>query len=211
MRHKNRPLVSKIFIQKANFFWLCQVYFSERQGGEFPLDVKRLKGLRNGDKKEFKSFYDEYVHKALGVAVNITKNKEMAKEAVQEAFIRVYKYIGQYDETKRFDPWFYQIVINECNRLLAKEANITRLNRSIGEGEEFASSEKQHQELKEAISGLHEMYRVPIILKYLRGFTEKEIAEALDANQNTIKTRLKKGKELLRIALDENVRGNLHG
>lgn len=175
------------------------------------MDLKRVRKLKSGDKKEFKAFYDEYVHKALGVAVNITKNKEMAKEAVQETFIRVYRYIGQFDETKRFDPWFFQIVINECNRLLAKEANVTRLNRSIGEDEEFASVEKQHQELKEAIAGLHEMYRVPIILKYLQGFTEREIAEVLNANQNTIKTRLKKGKELLRSALDENVRGNLHG
>lgn len=176
------------------------------------MDQHRMRRLKNGDKKEFKALYDEYVHKALGTSVNIVKNREMAKEAVQETFIRVFKYIGQFDESKAFDPWFFQILINECNRILAKEAKVTRLHRSIGEDEEFAAAEKvYYRELKEAIANLPEMYRVPIILKYLQGFSEKEIAEVLNINQNTIKTRLKKGKELLRNTLDEDVRGNLHG
>ena len=60
----------------------------------------------------------------------------------------------------------------------------------------------EYQYLYEAIENLKDIYRIPIILKYLKGFKEAEIAEILGINQNTIKSRLLKGRQYLKLALN---------
>ena len=76
--------------------------------------------VKSGDKKAFEELYNIYAEQALRTAMAITKNKASAADAVQEAFIRVYNNINSFDESKPFSPWFYKILVNECNRLLSK-------------------------------------------------------------------------------------------
>ena len=67
----------------------------------------------------------------------------------------------------------------------------------------------EYQFLYEAIGNLKDIYRIPIILKYLKGFKEAEIAEILEINQNTIKSRLLKGRQYLKSALNNIKKGVL--
>ena len=76
--------------------------------------------VKSGDRKAFEELYNLYADQGLRTALAITKNKSNAADAVQETFIRVYNNIKSFDETKPFKPWFYKILINECNRLLSK-------------------------------------------------------------------------------------------
>ena len=73
------------------------------------------------DKEEFRKLYDRYFHEAQRVALAITKNPELTKEAIQETFYRVYKNIGSYNPNLPFEPWFFRILTNECMRILNKE------------------------------------------------------------------------------------------
>jgi RNA polymerase sigma factor (sigma-70 family) len=124
----------------------------------------------------------------------------MARDAVQETFIRVYRSIGSFDTGRPFKPWFFRILINECNRLLRKEPRLISLNKVIDEdGAQIAADQKEdYSDLYHAIQSLKDIYRIPVVLKYLQGFSEKEIAEILDINQNTVKSRLFKAREMLR-------------
>jgi RNA polymerase sigma factor (sigma-70 family) len=173
------------------------------------MDKKLRKKILKGDKAAFKQFYDDQIDKALRVAIVITKNKELAKEATQETFIRVYRNLSSYDVSQPFDPWFFRILTNECNRIMKKESKVTKLSDYFDQEVEDTSAyeEVDHTELYDAISTLDDLYRVPIILKYLKGYSEKEIAEILEANQNTIKSRLYKGRELLKKRLINNNSG----
>jgi RNA polymerase sigma-70 factor (ECF subfamily) len=56
--------------------------------------------------------------------------------------------------------------------------------------------------LVEIIQSLDDLYRIPLILKYIKGFSEKEIADIMELNQNTVKSRLFKGRQNLRHLLD---------
>ncbi|WP_353963323.1 sigma-70 family RNA polymerase sigma factor [Tepidibacillus marianensis] len=97
--------------------------------------------------------------------------------------------------------------------MLKKEGKFA-FNQSFHEKEfEFPEQDKKDfGDLYEAIQSLNDNYRVPIILKYLRGFSEKEIAEILDLNQNTVKTRLYKGREKLKEILTVQLkRGEQYG
>ncbi|AKL97261.1 RNA polymerase, sigma-24 subunit, ECF subfamily [Clostridium aceticum] len=161
-----------------------------------------IKQIKAGDKEAFKALYDQYAEYTLRVATVITKNRSYAADAVQEAFIRVYKNINSFDESKPFEPWLYKILINECNRILRNQSKTIPISDYLENHstmiEEDSYRFEEYEELYAAIEGLEDINRVPILLKYLKGFTELEIANILELNVNTVKSRLFKGREKLR-------------
>lgn len=163
------------------------------------ISKKRIKK----DKNEFRTVYDTYFQEAQRVSLAITRNRELAKEAVQETFIRVYNNIDLYDETQPFEPWFFRILSNECMRILKKEGKVVQLSGYLEGNASNTSAEEDIEvtEVYEEIQNLKDIYRIPIVLKYLNGFSEKEIANILELNLNTVKSRLYKGREQLKSRL----------
>lgn len=170
--------------------------------GVIDLDKKLLRDIGEGDKEAFAKLYNKYAEYALRVAMAVTRNKMNAADAVQESFIRVYKNIDSFDMDRPFGPWFYRILINECNRILNKTSDTILVadfleNNLIGAIEDSHKFE-QYESLYKAIESLEDNNRIPLVLKYLQGFKESEIAEILGININTIKSRLYKGRQKLK-------------
>lgn len=162
--------------------------------------------VKEGDKRAFEQLYNEYAEYAIRTAFAITRNNADASDAVQEAFIRVYRNIMFYDEERPFKPWFYRILVNECNRIMKRRSKVIAIDQYLNEDHSIGSQIddykfERYEELYAAIQELNEINRIPIILKYLNNFSEKEIAEILDININTVKSRLFKGREKLKQAL----------
>ena len=174
-------------------------------GGQ-TLDRELLQKIREGDNEAFPELYNKYADYALRVAMAVTRNKMSAADAVQEAFIRVYKNMQTFDLDKAFEPWFYRILINECSRILGKNSNMTLIDDFIENNIESSSEDKynfeEYETLYKAIESLEDNNKIPIILKYLRGFKESEIAEILGININTIKSRLFKGRRKLKNVIE---------
>ncbi|MHA6260899.1 RNA polymerase sigma factor [Sporosarcina sp. CAU 1771] len=160
--------------------------------------------IKAGDKESFRLFYETYAEYAIRTASAITRNRELAKDAVQETFIRVYKGINSYNINLPFDPWFYRILTNECLRLLKKEKRLASFDDQDLENLPSHTHEALDglSDLYDTIQSLDDVYRIPLLLKYVKGFTEKEIASILDLNQNTVKSRLFKGRKQLRNQLE---------
>lgn len=156
------------------------------------------------DRESFQELYKKYANFAIRTAIAITRNPELAKDAVQETFIRVYRNFSSYDTQLPFEPWLYRILLNECNRLLKKEAKMTTYHHPGLENDErlSAASSDAGTELIEIIQNMEDLHRIPLILKYINGFSEKEIADILELNQNTVKSRLFKGRQKLRRLLE---------
>ncbi|TDT62783.1 RNA polymerase sigma factor [Fonticella tunisiensis] len=158
--------------------------------------------IQQGDKNAFAKLYDEYSESALRTAMAITKDKMYAADAVQETFIRVYKNIGEFDINRTFEPWFYRILINECNRILSRNSKTIPMDDFIESGlpgcDEDRYRFEEYESLYKAIEKLDDINRIPIVLKYLKGFSEGEIAQILEINLNTVKSRLFKGRQKLR-------------
>ncbi len=200
-----------MIIISKNFLLDWEVYYMKTtlKGGDI---VKELVSrIKDGDKKAFKALYDQYADYAIRVATVITRNKTYAADAVQETFIRIYKNIDSFDESKPFEPWLYRILVNECNRLLKNQSKTIAISDYIEENpllsEEDSHRFEEYEDLYSAIQELEENNRVPIILKYLKGFSELEIADTLDLNVNTVKSRLYKGREKLRQMLEKYSEG----
>ena len=150
------------------------------------------------NKDSFDIYYQTYANSALRVAAAVVRSDAAAADVVQETFLRVYLNMQKFDNTKDFEPWFYRILINECKRVLRKKNE----NTSIDECGEIACPVKSEYEyLYEAIGELNKSQRVPIILKYLLGYSDKEVAAILRLNLTTAKARIKRGKEKLKILL----------
>ena len=159
--------------------------------------------IKKGDKESFRRFYNAYSESAIRIASAITRNREMAKDAVQETFIRVYRQIGSYNPELPFDPWFYRILTNECLRLLKKEAPLSKFAPDVENNPSLSEeSFDQLSDLYTTIQSLDDAHRIPLILKYVKGFSEKEIAQILSLNQNTVKSRLFKGRKQLKEQLN---------
>ena len=90
--------------------------------------VEKKEWIQNsgGRQRIVSEFYEAYADNAIRTASAITRNREMAKDAVQETFIRVYRQINSYNPELPFDPWFYRILTNECLRLLKKESPLSK-------------------------------------------------------------------------------------
>ncbi|SES22873.1 RNA polymerase sigma factor [Psychrobacillus sp. OK032] len=159
-----------------------------------------LKEIKKGNREAFHKFYDEYAGYAIRTAKAITRDDELAKDAVQEAFIRVYRNISSYNPTLSFGAWFYRILVNECNRILSKEKKVVPIDTSLMEGNPQLTEHSNEgvSDLYGVIQHMADLYRIPLLLKYIKGFSEKEIADILDLNQNTVKSRLFNGRNLLK-------------
>lgn len=176
------------------------------------LDRELLQKIREGDKEAFQELYNKYAEYALRTAAAITRNKMNAADAVQETFIRIYKNIESFDIDKPFEPWLYRILVNECNRILSKNSNTILIDDFIQNNLQGAIEDQrkfeEYENLYKAIESLDENNKIPIILKYLKGFKENEIAEILGINVNTIKSRLFKGRQKLKTLVEKLERGS---
>ncbi|MBM7872118.1 RNA polymerase sigma-70 factor (ECF subfamily) [Clostridium pascui] len=176
------------------------------------MDKELLQKIREGDKEAFQQLYNKYAEYSLRTASAITRNKMNAADAVQETFIRIYKNVGSFDFDKPFEPWLYRILVNECNRILSKNSNTILVDDFIQNNLQGVIEDQrkfeEYESLYKAIESLDDNNKIPIILKYLKGFKENEIAEILGINVNTIKSRLFKGRQRLKTLIEKLERGS---
>jgi RNA polymerase sigma factor (sigma-70 family) len=163
-----------------------------------------MKEIQSGNREAFRRLYDEYADYAIRTAKAITRNDEHAKDAVQEAFIRVYRNISSYNPAQSFNAWFYRILVNECYRLLNIEKKLVPLDPSLVEisPQLLVHSQENISDLYDVIQSMADLYRIPLLLKYIMGFSEKEIAAILELNHNTVKSRLFNARNLLKNQLN---------
>ncbi|MEC5424069.1 RNA polymerase sigma factor [Virgibacillus sp. C22-A2] len=164
-------------------------------------DTKLIRKIKKGNQQAFKKLYDSYADYSLRTAYGITKNKADASDIVQETFIKVYRNIETFDMTKPFKAWFYQILINEARRYVKKRNKQTisiESDELLDYLHQHTVEEINYDDLGLTMEQLQESHRTVLILKYLNGFTDKEIAEVLDANVNTVKSRLYKARQQLK-------------
>lgn len=182
-------------------------------------DIEMTKALmrrvRDGDGTAFTELYRHYADHALRMAMAVTKDKDSAADAVQEAFVRVYRHVDSFDLDKPFKPWFYRILINECNRILKSKSRTFFIQDFIehvsGMMQSHDNNFEEYEALYSAIKQLKDTNRIPIVLKYLEDFQESEIAEILGLNLNTVKTRLFKGRQKLKKTIERlEKRGEMH-
>ncbi|MDO4344102.1 MAG: sigma-70 family RNA polymerase sigma factor [Eubacteriales bacterium] len=139
------------------------------------------------------------------VARGILNNDEDAADAIQDTILTCFEKIHTLNRPEYFKTWMIRILINECNGIL-------RHYRSLNLQEDFPEVSRMDAslaefEFKEMLAQVEEKYRIILILHYVEGFKIAEIAELLDMNENTVKTRLARAREQLRTAYTDTPGG----
>jgi len=121
------------------------------------------------------------------------------EDAVQETLLRAWRRIGTLRQPEYFETWLIRILINESRRMLKERAR-----HPSGEiPESMPAVQPPDPALRDAVLALDARFRVPVILHHLEGYRVNEIAGMLNLPVTTVKHRLRRGRELLKIQLGE--------
>jgi RNA polymerase sigma-70 factor (ECF subfamily) len=177
--------------------------------------VKRIIRLvKKGDQNAFEELVELYQDKVYQISYRMLGNKHEAEDAAQEAFVRAYLNIDQYNEDHKFSTWLFRITTNLTIDLIRKkkpdyylDAELQgkeglNLYSQLAAGEELPEDQVTTLELQNTIQQevlkLPAKYRSAITLKYLEDLSIKEISEILKLPVATVKTRIHRGREALR-------------
>lgn len=172
--------------------------------------IKVIKSAQGGDEKAFQKLYNSYYKRAYYLALKIMNNDADAKDVAQETFIQINKSISSLKDPSLFQPWMNKIVVSKCNRIFVKNKEtyldpdiIKKSNKAVEQ--RIQMNPRKHMDKKtdqeillELLNQLKPKQREVLILMYLCEFKQQEIAELLDVNLNTIKSRSMYAKEELR-------------
>lgn len=175
------------------------------------MEEARLIGLASqGDAAAFNSLMGMHERRMYAVALRMCGNAEDAQDCLQEAMLRVYRAISGFKGQSSFSTWLYRITMNTCLDELRKRKNrpSTSLDGLVDAGwspvdagetpERHALRREVRQTLQAMISELPEDMRAAVVLRDIQGYSYDEIAEMLDTNVGTIKSRISRGRERLR-------------
>lgn len=169
------------------------------------IEQKIIDLLQKGDKRALSLLYENYSNSLYGVIVKITINEEIAEDALQETFIKVWKNAAKYDSTKaKLFTWLYRIARNTAidklrsfNNRYKKEVQIDTSNVYILP---TSNINQDVMDIKEHVGRLEEKYQIVLDALFFQGMTQQEASDELEIPLGTIKSRLKIGlRELKKV------------
>ena len=133
------------------------------------------------------------------VAMSMLRNEKDCEDAVQTAILTAYEKLGTLKQEQYFKTWLVRILINVCNKQLRSAAKTTELH----DTDISSDSAEASTEIRMAIESLPVKIRQVVVLCYIEQFSVKEIKQVLKIPEGTVKSRLSKGRELLKDYLTE--------
>ena len=172
--------------------------------------------LKRGDIGGLEALVRQYQVRAVRTAYLITRDRALAEDIVQAAFLRAYERIGQFDAGRPFSPWFLRSVVNDAVKAAARRQRQVSLEAGY-EGEETSLADlladpnpgpadlveaaETRQAVWAALGKLPPAQRAAIVLRYYLGLSEAEMADELACPPGTVKWRLHAARKRLRTLL----------
>jgi RNA polymerase sigma-70 factor (ECF subfamily) len=180
----------------------------EAEAGDAPRFLDRL---RAGDAPAFEELVMTYQHRVFGVALRMLGNRAEAEDVAQEAFVRAHRALGAFRGDAKLSTWLYAITSRLClNRLASGERRMARqgedalLRLSDAGPRPDAALERRELEtaLGRAIAELPEDRRIVVVLRDLEGLSYEEIAQVLELELGTVRSRLHRARAELKEKLE---------
>ncbi len=174
-------------------------------------DLTLVERVRTGDQRAFKLLVERYQRKVFSVALGMLKDKEEARDAAQEAFIKVHRYLDHFKGDASFYTWLYRITVNICIDVIRKkgsrgkdqlefdesikvdlaEANIGALGSRLGTNpQKSALRAELARHITDAIAQLPEAHREILLLREVEGMSYEDLSRTFDIPKGTVMSRL---------------------
>jgi RNA polymerase sigma-70 factor, ECF subfamily len=179
-------------------------------------DRQAIALLRQGDTAGLEVLVRRYQDRALRTAYLICLDVDMAQDVAQEAFLRTYRRIEQFDMERPFAPWFLRIVANQTLMAIRKQRRVrTLLDEALHESipdpspsiERVILNAETQDAVRDALTALSPKQRAAVVCRYYLGMGEAEMSELLGCPRGTIKRRLHDARQSLRRLLPTWVTG----
>jgi RNA polymerase sigma-70 factor (ECF subfamily) len=167
-----------------------------------------------GDVSAFETLVGRYERKIFRLTQNITQNREDAEDAMQEAFLKAYEHLGNFEGNSRFYTWLVRIAVNQAlMKLRKRRPNQISLDEEIDTGEDTVprevedwgpSPEQKYEQtelsgiLGQVIGELDPSFRTVFQLRDIDEMSTEETAEALGLSVPAVKSRLLRARLKLR-------------
>ncbi|NMA85942.1 MAG: sigma-70 family RNA polymerase sigma factor [Tissierellia bacterium] len=169
-------------------------------------EKRLIKNLKKGKEEAYIELVELYGNKLLRTLYLMTRDEKEAEDIVQETFIRVFKYIDSFKGDSSLYTWVYRISQNIAkDKLVSQTITIPYEDIEISSEniEEILVDKINREILKKELNELNFIYKQVIILFYYEDLSIKEISQILEEKEGTIKSRLSRGRNLLKKALRE--------
>ena len=176
-----------------------------------------IQNAAQGDMGAFEELYRAYSHYVYNVAWRMLTHREDAEEVTQDVFYVVFKNLKNFRFESSFKTWVYRITVNQAINHLKKNSrrqsqaqdDLKDQNLTAAKDDIKESFDKEHREraIEVLLGTLNSDQRACVVLRNIEGLSYQEIADVLRIPINTVRSRLKRAREIM-IALKKEVMEN---
>lgn len=178
-------------------------------------DVLLVERARGGDVQAFEKLVRQYDRQVFRIANHITQNREDAQDVVQDAFLKAYQKLDQFQGNSKFYTWLVRIAVNESLMRLRKRrtGKMVSIDEDVQtedgsmprdladwspDPESLYGQSEMAEILRKTVQGLPPGFRVVFVLRDVEGLSTEETAETLGLSVPAVKSRLLRARLQLR-------------
>ncbi|HTW91371.1 MAG TPA: sigma-70 family RNA polymerase sigma factor [bacterium] len=173
-----------------------------------------VRRIQAGNTEEFDELVRRYERKVYNITYRLMGNEQDASEALQDAFLRAYRFIGRFQFKSSFFTWLYRIATNVSLSKLRKREKIdtVSIDQPVNEAgdlpfeipdlkygpEKLMKQRELRDAIQKSVEELPEDYRSVVVLRDLEGLSNEEVSNVLHLSVAAVKSRLHRGRLVLR-------------
>lgn len=168
-------------------------------------DVELVQQCLTGDELAMRAFTERYQNLVFSLCLRMLGHREDAEDVAQESFLRVFRNLAKWDQSRPLRPWLLTIAANRCRTALERRSKLPGQN---DVALDLAAERREHsqhraqevdigEEMELALSELREEYRTCFVLYHQQELSYEEIGEILNRPQGTVKTWLHRARSQL--------------
>ena len=166
-------------------------------------EVSLLRAALGGETAAWGEIVMRYKDAVFGLCLGFLRNRADAEDIAQDAFIRAYVNLRRYNLERKFSTWVFTIAANLCRNRLRYRRNhpVMEVDFEFEGGADPARTvvhEERQARVRKALSALPYTYRAPLVLRFYNDLAYKEIGDILAIPEGTVKTRIHRGKAMLK-------------
>ena len=178
------------------------------------IEAEAVRRIQRGDTSGLEQLVQRYQLHAARAAYLVVRDRSLAQDVVQSAFVRAFERIGGFDAERAFGPWFLKLVLNDAIKAAKRRAREVSLDETDAHGvvsnhvvdraigpEEILVQAETTEHVWAALGQLTPAQRAAIVQRYYLDLSEADMTAALGCPRSTIKSRLHAARERLRTIL----------
>lgn len=187
------------------------------------IDLSLVRRAKKGDYRAFDLLVLKYQSRVIATAFKYVKERQLAEDIAQEAFIKSYKSINSFREESSFYTWVYRITVNTAKNYLVSskrrdEVAISDLSQDdsfypekldVDSPQEILKASELRDLIFETLSSLGEETRTALSLREFDGLSYEQIAEIVQCPVGTVRSRIFRGREMIEEVVGKHMDKNL--